>query len=103
MTTKAELEAELAELRQQMDEDPDASEAEAEADTGQEAQPEVDSDGTGHPALDRILHDHGISPEEIRGLMDQFNKELGHLPQSKPLLTALGAFALGFALGRMSK
>lgn len=101
MTTKAELEAELAELRQQMDEVPDASEAEA--DTRQEAQPEVDTNGTGHPALDGILHDHGISSDEIRSLMDQFSEELGHLPQNKPLLTALGAFALGVVVGRMSK
>lgn len=101
MATKAELEAELAELRQQMDEVPDAREADA--DKGQEAQTDPESNGSGHPALDRILRDHGISPEEIRGLMDQFNEELGHLPQNKPLLTALGAFALGFVLGRMSK
>ncbi len=101
MTTKAELEAELAELRQQLDEAlaPDEADADAEA----EEQPGDETVGTGHPALDQILREHGLSADEIRGMMDQFNEELGDLPQNKPLLTALGAFALGFVLGRMSK
>ena len=53
--------------------------------------------------LERILAPHGVSVSEIEALAEQFWEELDTLPQKKPLLTAIGAFALGFLLGRMTK
>lgn len=102
MATKAELERELADLRRQINERPETDETEG----GDAATPQGEEDkaaSTGHPTIDHLLKGQGIAADEIQQLLDQLNEELGQLPQEKPLLTALGAFGLGFVLGRMSR
>jgi hypothetical protein len=105
MPTKAELEAELAAVKKELD----ASRgADATTDDGTATDTEDDPDagsggGTGSAAIDKLLAENGIETADIRALMDAFGSELGQLPQNKPVLTALGAFGLGFVLGRMSK
>lgn len=79
MATKAELEAELAELRQQL-----AARPEPEADPDSEA-------GTGLFDGEKIDWEH-----EATELIGQFDE----LARKKPLLLALGAFSIGFMLGR---
>ncbi len=92
MPTKAELEAELADLRAAMDDRAEATQADEEEQAAE-----------GGSALGDLLAEHGFEGGDLDSLLAQFSKELGNLPQHKPLLTALGAFALGFAAGRMSK
>lgn len=91
MATKAELEAELERLRTELA-DRDSVDA-SEGKTGDESETPVD----------RFLADRGLSVEDFEGLLEQLSEELGKLPQNKPVLTALGAFALGFLAGRMTK
>ncbi|MEM6576906.1 MAG: hypothetical protein AAF678_00310 [Pseudomonadota bacterium] len=117
MATRAEMEAELKMLRAKM--------AESEIDrenappptppdeTEETNDPPVSSAAAGSPAdderaevrteLDRLLTPLGVSQEELDELARQFWKELDTLPQNKPLLTAIGAFGLGFLVGRMTR
>jgi hypothetical protein len=90
MATKAELEAELAALKQQMTEQaaPEAQEA------AQDPAPEVDGDQGLAAALG------ALKSGDFAGLAGQLEHELKDLSLSKPVMTALGAFALGFMVGR---
>lgn len=103
MATKAELTAELADLRAQMA----ARDKTGADDTGQPAPgatPDAGPDeapSTGDWA--DMLKSQGLDPTDAQALLAQLSDELGELPQNKPLLTAIAAFGLGFALGRMSK
>ena len=90
MATKAELEAELALLRQQIT-DRDREDAE-----------KTMKDEESSP-LGSYLSEHGLDQKDIAAFWDQLSKELGNLPQNKPILTALGAFGLGLLLGRLSR
>ncbi len=88
MATKAELEAELAELRKQV------SEGAAEAGEAVSHAP---------AALVEMLKGHGVDTDDIPALWENLSAELTKLPQNKPMMTAIAAFGLGFLLGRMSK
>ena len=100
MATKAELEAELAALRAEL---ADRSKTASDAGAG-DAEPASSSSGDRDPsALDRLLAEHGIEDIDTAKLLEQLSDELGGLPQNKPILTALAAFVLGFAFGRLSK
>ncbi len=89
MATKAELEAELSKLREQL-----AEKVEAAADSDIAKAPGAFAD---------MLKSQGVSSEEIAALWERLSGELGNLPRNRPLLTAAGAFAFGFLLGRASK
>ena len=110
MATRAELMAELDMLRAKMAEleaeDADTAKAEDPPSDDPPDEPATDEE-TGLAAaqseLERILAPHGVSVEDIESLADQLWTELGSLPQNKPLVTAIGAFALGFVLGRATK
>lgn len=78
MATKAELEEQLAELRQQLADRP-------------EPKPEAETDPADDAAENKIDWEH-----EASELISQFD-DLAH---KKPLLFALGAFGIGFMLGR---
>lgn len=95
MATKAQLEAELADLK-----------AKLAANSSHPSKGESDVDDAPAEArttLEDMLADQGIDTKEIEELWAQFSAELGDFPQQKPLLTAIAAFGLGFVLGRMSK
>ncbi len=91
MATKAELEAELTALKKELD-----AAKEASADV-------VDASPVDTGAFKRALADAGLAPEDIEAVWDQFSGELGALQQKNPMLMLVGAVALGFLLGRMSK
>lgn len=97
MATKAELEAELRALK--------ASLASQEKTPGRAPEPEPTPapEASARASLEEMLGAHGIAPEDITTLWDQFTEEFGDLPHQKPLLTAIAAFGLGFVLGRMSR
>lgn len=129
MATRAEMQAELETLRAKLAERdargepaPAPTPPEKTDEKANEKTDEKANDGDAPPAppdraapdareseadvrseLDRLLHPLGVSSEELDALADQFWKELDSLPQNKPLLTAIGAFGLGFVLGRMTR
>jgi len=92
LATKAQLEVELAELRQQLAHQKASSVSEAGAGTvaTDEGPPTGSSDASvsdpNNPDWEDQLQD------VLKGLED--------LPQKKPLLLALGALALGYLIGR---
>jgi hypothetical protein len=90
MATKAELEAELADLRKKMEET--ASRA---ADAASGVEPPA--------AFADMLSRHGIESADISDLWAKLSDELGPLTQNKTLMAAIGVFGLGFVLGRLSK
>lgn len=95
MPTKAELEAELADLRKQIEagaadkRSSDKSEASAEAKT--------DAAMLENPIDWAKAHLDGA---EVEKLFKQFAAELEGMHEHKPLLTIFGAFLLGYVLGR---
>ncbi|MFD3191442.1 hypothetical protein ACFMPD_14350 [Sedimentitalea sp. HM32M-2] len=99
MATKAELEAELADLRAELERSRERLEETA-ADAAAAATSVVQE---APAALVDLLRAQGVGADEIAALWQRLSDELGGLPQNKPLLTAIGAFGLGFLLGRMSK
>lgn len=102
MTTKAELEAELAALKNQLNQRDSKP-----APPSQRAEPaeQTASETTDIPlaGISDFLKTHGLGVEDLESLWAQVNSELDGLPNKKPLLTAVGAFGLGFVLGRISK
>ncbi|MBO9449753.1 hypothetical protein J7426_05765 [Tropicibacter sp. R16_0] len=96
MATKAQLEAELAALKSQLA----ASNAKPAPEPEPDPEPEQNDEQSAFTAL---LKEHGVDTHDIDALWAQFSSELSDLPEKKPLLTAVAAFGLGFALGRMSK
>lgn len=89
MATKAQLEAELAELRQQL-----AQQARRN-DSGSEAEPAKSAERPGGDAADP----EADNPDWETQLQEVL-KEVEDLPHKKPLLLALAALALGYLIGR---
>lgn len=88
MPTKAELEDELKALKE---------------DRAREQEDQDDQDPPEKQTLADMLSGHGVDKDQIDALWAQLSEELGHLPERKPLMTAVAAFGLGFIIGRMSK
>jgi len=83
LATKAQLEAELAKLKQQLAKRETPAEAELSGRPEGDAATEAEAPTTDWDA-------------QIRDVLE----ELEDLPHSKPLVFALGAFALGYLIGR---
>lgn len=94
MTTKKELEAELADLRLELEQ---ARKRLEEADDGATSKGKSGDGRSGGP-LDQILSQ--FDTVDIDGLLGDFVQELESLQEDKPLLTLFGAFLLGYLLGR---
>ena len=98
MPTKAELEAELEALKQEL-----AERAQKAAD---ETAPKAGRIlGEGPAALAEMLKSHGIDPAELdlERFWPQLSDDFGNVLRNHPALTAITVFALGFLLGRASK
>ena len=92
MATKAQLETELAALREQLARRETASD-EGISDSGPD---EIDPADTEGASASEIEEDIADWEEQIQDVV----KELKELPHKKPLLLALGALALGYLIGR---
>lgn len=102
MTTKAELEAELKQLKDEMKQRDAASDT-ATSTPKETAKKGADTADASLSDLSDVLKAKGLDPTEIEHLWAQVSSELDDFPNRKPLLTAVAAFGLGFMLGRMSK
>lgn len=103
MTTKAELETELAALRKEMAERDKMLETTA---SERQTEPGPEDKNAAPPRLSMIedaLKQYGIEPDDLDAIWEKLSAELNHLPRDKPILTHAVAFALGFILGRMTK
>ena len=97
MVTKAELEQELAALREEL-----AAQQKLTAEATAQAA-EAASDGKA--ALAGFLQSHGIDTGDldIEDLWRQLSGESGDFTRRQPALAAIAVFALGFLLGRMAR
>lgn len=89
MATKAELESELADLKRQLAERPKPEPA-------PEVTPESDIETSDAVASEATNEDAIDWEAELGELVEQFDD----LTHKKPLLFALGAFTIGYLLGR---
>jgi hypothetical protein len=103
MATKAKLEAELAELKKLYSESQDANTniRNSEATKGAESTRKKSAAKSPKALVDDLsdtLTD--LKSDDLENVAKKIFKELEGLPEKKPLLTALGAFVLGFLIGR---
>lgn len=102
MATKAELEKELAALKQELEQRRAADVAAAlSSDAPRDHNgDETDGDALG---LKKVLKEHGMDAESIESLGGTLLEELKALQKERPLTMVLAAFALGLVVGRVSK
>ncbi len=94
MVTKAELEAQVVELRRQLDEKPQAD-TETPQDRGSEAnKTSLGSENREHAT------DVSRAIEDLSGEFEKVLADLDNLPHKKSILFALGVFTLGYMIGR---
>ncbi len=96
MATKAELQAELAKLKHEMEMRAQGSQLDAtETALVQDAEqvPEADT-------LHKLLDEHGINADTIGSVSTDLLKELTELQKDKPLIVLVAAIALGVIIGR---
>ena len=96
MATKAELEAELASLKEKL------AEANARAESGAAARDdETENDQSSKKPADE--NDQRSAEDALAEIWDQLQEELGDLPSKKPWLTVGAAFVLGLLIGRSTR
>lgn len=84
MATKAELEAELKQLRAELAARDSALEAKENSNLNAEPEPEVNDE-----------------PSSLEADIGEILADLEEFPHKQPLMFALGAFAVGYLIGRM--
>ncbi len=107
MATKAELEAELAKLRLELEEIRKLPKADSSAadDTAKEnadqSPPSKDADSKNFAAKEETADImQSLQEGNFEGVVHQLMEELEGLPHRKPLLMALGALVVGYLVGR---
>jgi len=99
MATKAELQAELAELKREMGKGAQTRQsnpAKIALSDDAEQTPEADT-------LHRLLDQHGIDADTLGSVGADLLEELTELQKDKPLIVLAAAFALGVIIGRTVK
>lgn len=96
MATKAELEAELTELRAQNT----ALKSQEKQAEKQPEPPEESSDLHLPAQLRDVLDEHGIDVSDAEAMGNQLVDELVRLQKDHPMVVLLGVFALGCIVGR---
>ncbi|MEP2029046.1 MAG: hypothetical protein ABJI96_10120 [Paracoccaceae bacterium] len=96
MATKAQLEAELTKLRSELKKARDTQTASSPttSDNADEADPAPEP---GTESADIL---QSLQNGNFEAVLHQLTEELEGLPNRKPLLTALGAFVVGYLIGR---
>lgn len=99
MTTKAELEAELKELRQRNAQLEEKARAETDPESEDKApEPEKTTD-----EIRRLLQDHGIDLSKAEAIGEDVVEEFGRLQKDYPITVLLIAFTLGYVVGRAQR
>lgn len=107
MVRKNEMTAAVRDLKKQLSEGSDqTAQTRTENDKTDPQPPAAEIEDASHPQIEeveRLLKEHGVDADELKGLAESFLAELRDLSIKKPLLTATGAFLLGFLAGRASR
>ncbi len=99
MTTKAELEAELADLKREMAQHKDKVKVDLpDATNRDDAQTK-----SGAEDLKRVLDEHGIDMQMVEALGTNSLEELKEFLKERPLIVLVSVFALGCIVGRAVK
>ncbi|PCH70097.1 MAG: hypothetical protein COC12_08720 [Rhodobacteraceae bacterium] len=88
MVTKAELEAELAQLKSELKR------------RDEPAVPDKPAKPTEVADLRGLMDEHGLNTDTLDALRENLLEELGALQKDKPLVVLAAALALGFIIGR---
>ncbi len=88
MATKAELEAELAQLKSELKR------------RDEPAVPDKPAEPTEPDDLRGLLDEHGLNTDTLDALRENLLEELGALQKDKPLVVLAAALALGIIIGR---
>jgi hypothetical protein len=99
MATKAELESELADLKQEMRQRSEEIKKDEPAEGTSKSEP-ASSDKSD---LQQLLVGHGVDAETVEALGENLLDEFKTLQKDKPLVVLVAAFALGLLVGRASK
>lgn len=99
MATKAELEAELAKLRSEMSALKAAPKAEAAAPVADQGGVEAGEDAS-PPDEESAGVVEALRGGDLESVVQALMDELEDLPSRKPIMTALGAFVIGYLIGR---
>ena len=103
-TAVTKLEKELAGPPKETPPEPVENNERDVSDPTAKASDETVEDFEGHlKQVEHLLEEHGVDVDELKGLWENFVKELKDLPAQKPLVTVFGAFLLGFIAGRSSR
>jgi hypothetical protein len=107
MVRKNDMTAAVRDLKEQLSEGSDQpAQTKIEIDKNAAQPPAAETEDASHPQIEeveRLLKEHGVDADELKGLAENFLAELKDLSIKKPLLTATGAFLLGFLAGRASR
>ena len=114
MMKKEEMEMAVAELKKEIYDIPNVDPSTAAETVQTVTVPESDeiiedmTDGTDEAEIElkdieRVLKEHGLEIDDMKGFWDQFSTELKDLSTQKPLVSVLGVFLIGFLAGRMSR
>jgi hypothetical protein len=107
MVRKKEMTAAVRDLKEQLSEGSDQpAQTKTETDNNDPQPSAEEIKDASHPQIEeveRLLKEHGVDADELKGLAESFLAELKDLSAKKPLLTATGAFLLGFLAGRASR
>lgn len=101
MATKAELEAELAQLQVELKELRDSTRD----DSAAAKRTATENTATNDPDSKDTTADifHALQDGNFEGIAHQLIEELEGLPHRKPLLLALGALTVGYLIGRSGR
>jgi hypothetical protein len=100
MATKADLEAELAQLKSELKRRDERDKATDATDPTVAAKPDKPTDPGEPDDLRQLLDEHGLNADTLDTLRENLLQELDALQKDKPLLVLAAALALGIIIGR---
>jgi hypothetical protein len=98
MATKAELESELADLKQEMRQRGEETKKDEPPQGSSKSEPASSEKSD----LQQLLLSHGVDAETVEALGENLLDEIKTLQKEKPLVVLVAAFALGLLVGRAS-
>jgi hypothetical protein len=98
MATKAELESELADLKQEMRQRGEETKKDEPPQGSSKSEPASSEKSD----LQQLLLSHGVDAETVEALGENLLDEIKALQKEKPLVVLVAAFALGLLVGRAS-
>ncbi|MGI9356605.1 MAG: hypothetical protein ACR2PF_15775 [Rhizobiaceae bacterium] len=113
MADKSDIDSEVDELKKQLKKKSEPNARSESKDTSKKVSPEselkkdrIESETTDSNdemgEIERVLKEHGLEADELHRLWEQLGDEFKSFANSKPLVTAMGLFLVGFLVGRIT-